>query len=123
VSCQWGTIQPSKRGDADLTPVGGWRAVLGAVVRYLGGVGSKVGFVCRDRLAAVLADDERTKLGPARAVTDVQRRVASVEQVSLGPCLERQDGREQIESGVGKPILIPVRVGAVSDSFEKAVLD
>jgi len=52
---------------------------------------------------------------------DAQRRVAPIEQVPLGPRLDREDGGEQVEPGLGKTVLVPVRVGAVAHSFKESV--
>src|ERR1022692_410979 len=90
-------------------------------------LGPSVGFVFDvgggDRLAAVLADHDWCQLGAAGAMADVELGVLGVEEVLVGPCLDGEDGGEQVESGPGQLVLIPVGVGAVADALQESVLD
>src|SRR5580700_6989862 len=41
----------------------------------------------------------------------------------VGPGLDREDGGEETETGLGEPVLVPVGVPAVADTFEQTVFD
>lgn len=51
-------------------------------------------------------------------MVNIEPRVVGVEQILLRPRLDHEDDREEIETCLGKPVLIPVGVGTVANSLQ-----
>ena len=76
-----------------------------------------------DRLAALGAHEQWSRRLAAGAVADAYGRALGVAVVRVRPAEEREYRGVEVEAALGKPVLVPIGVGAVAHALEQAMHD